>query len=254
MQGAFRRAKFDAAVNKRGVSAHTLRHSYATHLLEAGVNLGVIQKYLGYSSIETTMVYLHHTNKGMEEAYQIINSVNEGGVTMFAIADIFRTFAPEYLERFPNLPDQHQKVIEAIIYCRSGNLGVTIYRCKGCGATHRIDRSCGNRQCPGCQYHKSRDWLESQLNRSLPGQHFMLTFTMPEQIRTFCLSHQHLAYEALFAAAAGAIKKLARDPRYIGADLPGFTGVLNTWGLQLQYHPHVHFIVVAGSLSKNREQ
>lgn len=75
VQGAFRRAKFDAAIKKRGVSVHTLRHSYATHLLEAGVNLRVIQKYLGHSSIETTMVYLHLTNKGMEDAYQIINAV-----------------------------------------------------------------------------------------------------------------------------------------------------------------------------------
>jgi integrase len=75
VQGAFRRAKFEAAIKKRGVSVHTLRHSYATHLLEAGVNLRVIQKYLGHSSIETTMVYLHLTNKGMEDAYQIINSV-----------------------------------------------------------------------------------------------------------------------------------------------------------------------------------
>ena len=40
---------------------------------------------------------------------------------MPAIADIFRTFAPEYLERFPNLPDQHKKVINAIVNCRSGS-------------------------------------------------------------------------------------------------------------------------------------
>jgi hypothetical protein len=173
---------------------------------------------------------------------------------MPSIADIFRTFAPEYLERFSNLPDQHKKVINAIVNCRSGNLGVAIYRCEGCGSTHHIDRSCGNRHCPQCQHQKSRDWLESQLNRRLPAQHFMLTFTMPEQIRPFCRSHQRLAYEALFSAAAGAIKKLARDPRYIGTDLPGFTGVLHTWGRQLQYHPHVHFIVPAGGLSKNRGQ
>jgi integrase/recombinase XerD len=75
VQGAFRQAKFAAGIKKRGVSVHTLRHSYATHLLEAGVNLRVIQKYLGHSSIETTMIYLHLTNKGMEDAYQIINSL-----------------------------------------------------------------------------------------------------------------------------------------------------------------------------------
>lgn len=173
---------------------------------------------------------------------------------MPSIADIFRTFTQEYLERFPNLPEQHKKVISAIVGCRSGNLGITIYRCEGCGTTHPIDRSCGNRHCPQCQHQKSRDWLESQLCRRLPGPYFMLTFTMPEQMRSFCRSHQRLAYETLFLAAAGAIKKLAHDPRYIGTDLPGFTGVLHTWGRQLQYHPHVHFIVPAGGLSKDRDQ
>lgn len=74
VQGAFRRAKFAPGILKRA-SIHTLRHSYATHLLEAGVNLRVIQKNLGHSNIETTMVYLHLTNKGMEDAYQIIDSL-----------------------------------------------------------------------------------------------------------------------------------------------------------------------------------
>lgn len=78
VQGGFRRAKIAAGINKRGVSVHTLRHSYATHLLEAGVNLRVIQKYLGHSNIETTMIYLHLTSKGMEDAYQIINTIMTG--------------------------------------------------------------------------------------------------------------------------------------------------------------------------------
>jgi site-specific recombinase XerD len=75
VQGGFRRAKIAAGITKKGVSVHTLRHSYATHLLEAGVNLRVIQKNLGHANIETTMIYLHLTTKGMEDAYRIINSV-----------------------------------------------------------------------------------------------------------------------------------------------------------------------------------
>ena len=77
VQGAFRRAKLEAGIKKREVSVHTLRHSYATHLLEAGVNLRVIQNHLGHTSLETTMVYLHLTRKGNEDAYALIDSVME---------------------------------------------------------------------------------------------------------------------------------------------------------------------------------
>ena len=77
VQGAFRRAKLEAGIRKREVSVHTLRHSYATHLLEAGVNLRVIQNHLGHTSLETTMVYLHLTRKGNEDAYALIDSVME---------------------------------------------------------------------------------------------------------------------------------------------------------------------------------
>jgi len=61
--------------NKQGLTLHSLRHSYATHLLEAGVNLRLIQKYLGHSSLQTTMVYLHLTTQGEELALEAINRV-----------------------------------------------------------------------------------------------------------------------------------------------------------------------------------
>ena len=78
VQGAFRRAKFAAGIKKRRVSIHTLRHSYATHLLESGLNIRVIQEYLGHAQLETTMVYLHLTQKGHEDAISIINSIMKG--------------------------------------------------------------------------------------------------------------------------------------------------------------------------------
>ncbi len=78
VQGAFRMAKLAAGITKRRVSIHTLRHSYATHLLEAGVNIRTIQRYLGHSQLMTTMVYLHLSQKGQEDAYQRINDLMKG--------------------------------------------------------------------------------------------------------------------------------------------------------------------------------
>jgi len=78
VQGALRNARLTAGIRKRRVTIHTLRHSYATHLLEAGVNLKVIQRYLGHALIETTMIYCHLTQKGHENASLIVNNIMKG--------------------------------------------------------------------------------------------------------------------------------------------------------------------------------
>ena len=169
---------------------------------------------------------------------------------MTALRDIFTAFAPEYLERYPQLPLAHRQVISAIQQCRSGHYGHSLYQCSSCGGQHRVQHACGNRHCPQCQQHKTRQWLHHHLDKQLPGPHFLMTFTVPETLRPFVRSHQRPAYQALFHASATALKRLAHDERFIGTDLPGFTGVLHTWGRQLQYHPHIHYIVPGGGLSK----
>jgi site-specific recombinase XerD len=60
VQKAFRAALHESGVKKEA-TVHTLRHSYATHLMEAGVNLRVIQSYLGHTSPATTAIYTHLT-------------------------------------------------------------------------------------------------------------------------------------------------------------------------------------------------
>ena len=170
---------------------------------------------------------------------------------MGLLQDLFRTHGPAYLERFgPTMPKAHRKVIAAIADCHTEAAGSALYVCDGCGQRHVVHRSCGNRHCPCCQQGKGHEWLERHRARQLPGEHFMLTFTVPEPLRPFLRRHQRIGYGALFAASSGAIKTLAVDPRHIGGDVPGFFGVLHTWGRTLQYHPHIHYVVVGGALSR----
>jgi len=74
VQGAMRRVVQELKIQK-AISIHSLRHSYATHLLEAGVNLRLIQQYLGHSSLNTTMVYLHLTTASQEQAIARIETL-----------------------------------------------------------------------------------------------------------------------------------------------------------------------------------
>jgi site-specific recombinase XerD len=74
VQKAMRRVVGELKFQKR-ISIHTLRHSYATHWLEAGVSLPMIQLYLGHSSLQTTMVYLHLTTASQEQAVARIEAL-----------------------------------------------------------------------------------------------------------------------------------------------------------------------------------
>jgi site-specific recombinase XerD len=74
VQGAMKKITNQIDFGKK-VSIHTLRHCYGTHLLEAGVSLKAIQRYMGHSSLQTTMVYLHLTDSAEADARKTIEKL-----------------------------------------------------------------------------------------------------------------------------------------------------------------------------------
>lgn len=169
-----------------------------------------------------------------------------------AIGAIFRLYGAAYRQKYADRMSGNQlQVMDLLERCRTGELGGALYRCQACGNSHAMPRSCGNRHCPRCQGHKAKQWLESQIEKLLPCAYFLITFTVPQELRRFIRAHPRECYRALFEAAAATLIELATNPRYVGSSRLGFTGVLHTWGRTLNYHPHVHFIVPGGALSED---
>lgn len=75
IQRAFQIVAGELNLAKTGLRLHSLRHSYATHLLDDGVNLKVLQQYLGHTTLQTTEIYLQLTQQGDEQARQMIEGL-----------------------------------------------------------------------------------------------------------------------------------------------------------------------------------
>ncbi len=165
------------------------------------------------------------------------------------LAEIVRTTESAYRQRYgPDLLPSHHHALTAIKRCRTSALGGHLYHCDTCDTSHYQYHSCRNRHCPQCQHSVGQAWLETQQHRLLNSHYFMLTFTLPEALRTLARVNQKAVYTAMFRCAAAATQLLAQDERFIGGQI-GMMGVLHTWGRNLSYHPHIHFLVPGGGLT-----
>ena len=172
---------------------------------------------------------------------------------MVELAEIFRIHGPAYLAKYGDrMPDQHLKAMLDIVQCRTEALGGQVYFCEHCGEYHYSYHSCRNRHCPKCQNDAAEEWLQNQSDLLLPVPHFMVSFTLPDELRELARSHQKLIYHLLFQASSAALQTLAQDPRFVGGKL-GMVGVLQTWTRDLRYHPHIHYIIPGGGLSPTGE-
>ena len=120
-------------------------------------------------------------------------------------------------------------------------------RCGDCHHSLKVPHSCGHRSCPHCQHTDSQRWIERQLAKLLPVEYFLITFTVPAQLRALFWSQQRSCYDLLLKTAWQTVDSFARrDPRLKG--VTGAHAVLHTHSRRLDFHPHVHLIVPAGAI------
>lgn len=145
-------------------------------------------------------------------------------------------------------PEQ-DRAINAILSCRTPAKGGHLYHCAPCAKLEFAYHSCHHRACPNCGARKASDWLEQRKAQLLPVPYFLLTFTVPEELRDVFKQDERFCFNLLFNITAQALKDVALSK--LGGE-PAALGVLHTWSRQLIYHPHIHYIVPGGFLSENR--
>jgi hypothetical protein len=169
-----------------------------------------------------------------------------------SLADIIRLYGTEYLNTFSeSILPSHKKVMQHIASCRTREMGGQKWLCSSCGKVHYSYHSCRDRHCPRCQNDRVDDWLEKQFDLLFPVPYFMATITVPQDLRPVFRSQQKIMYHLFFKASAEAIMLLAKDKRFLGADI-GMMGILQTWTRQLVYHPHIHFLIPGGGIQNDR--
>ncbi|MCG9555938.1 transposase zinc-binding domain-containing protein, partial [Vibrio sp. Isolate32] len=145
--------------------------------------------------------------------------------------------------------DMH-RAIGAMLRCKTEQQGRSQWFCSHCHHDDRLPLSCGHRHCPQCQQRTTADWLQRQQQKRLPIHYFMVTFTLPYQLRVLARHQPKATYNGMFKVASGVLKDFAN--RQLQGEL-GFTAVLHTHSRQRNLHPHLHIIVAAGSYDPSRQ-
>ena len=173
---------------------------------------------------------------------------------MTSLAEIFRQYGPAYRAKYgASMLPSHRRAMVDIEGCRTRPLGGHVYYCDECEQYVYSYHSCQNRHCPQCGHEAGQGWLEQQQQFRLPVPYFMVTFTLPEELRKVARSHQKRIYNLFFRTSAAALQELARDRRFVGGQI-GMMGVLQTWARDLSYHPHIHYLVPGGGVAADGQQ
>lgn len=169
------------------------------------------------------------------------------------LKELYQRYRGQLVQKYGHrLLTSQRRAIDDIVNCRTPVLGEILSTCPHCGGDHTRPHSCGNRNCPVCQNNLATAWLDKQRAKLLPVRYYLLTFTLPAQLRTTAYNHQKTVYDALLNAAKNTVNDVASNPRHLGAQV-GLTAVLHTNSRKLDFHPHVHIVLPAGGIDNTRK-
>jgi predicted RNA-binding Zn-ribbon protein involved in translation (DUF1610 family) len=166
------------------------------------------------------------------------------------VVGALRTFLPPFQRSEPALSPQQRRAIWAITHCRTAALGGRAFVCKACNQVHFAYHSCNHKACPQCGALATRRWVAREVHKLINAPCFLVTFTLPSELRgCFFGPFAKQAYDLFFTAAEAALReKLAAD-KGLRAATSGFTAVLHTWNQRLGFHPHIHCLVPGAGLN-----
>jgi cation transport regulator ChaB len=164
------------------------------------------------------------------------------------LADVIARFGAAYRDRHgaTMLPSQLQ-ALASLASCRSKVAAQMLADCGQCGAHRLVPHSCGHRACPHCQQFEGQRWIARQHQGLLDAPYFLVTFTVPAELRALVWQHQRDLYKALMDCAWRTLATFAQNDKRLRGQA-GAVAVLHTHSRRLAFHPHVHLAMPAGVL------
>jgi hypothetical protein len=173
---------------------------------------------------------------------------------MIRLAKVIETFETDFLAQYRNrLTSVHYRALAAMKQCRTEFSRQMQVQCTECDHQTLLPHSCGHRHCPHCQHHDSQQWLERQLKKQVPAEYFLLTFTLPAELRALTWAHQSVAYAALMQCGWETVRTFSQNDKQLQGT-PGAIAVLHTNTRRLDYHPHVHLVMPAAVLDGQQKR
>jgi hypothetical protein len=172
---------------------------------------------------------------------------------MIRLSSIIETFEVPFLAAYGEklLPSQ-RKALAAMKGCRTSASPLMQAQCTECEHTVFVPHSCGHRACPHCQHHESQQWLENQLKKQVPAEYFLVTFTVPRELRPLVWAHQRTLYSLMMRCAWETVQTFAHNDRQLQGQA-GAIAVLHTHSRRMDYHPHVHLVVPAAAIDPEKK-